>query len=316
LPSNYSFVAKYSLISIKKNSLIIRKEETSMTKTRVVIVDDSLFSIAVIKRILEENGFEVVGEAGSLEEVKVVVNEKRPSLVTMDMTLPGTDGLECTRAIHEIDNDIKVIVVSSMMDDDIVKEAKANKVSAYVQKPVDGDELIATINRVMAGEELYQELETTYCEVFKEAFMDALNKMTRTIPTYTGEYEFNDEFVSKGMTVIIGIIGKYSGRLLIDLTMETALNLASTMMKKIPRNNDEMTAVLGEFTNIVAGNACSMLNRKNKALGLRVAPPSILRGDSMLISHPNFSTITAIADTNYGEILLNMGFKRSDEKWI
>lgn len=287
-----------------------------MTGTRVVIVDDSLFSIAVIKSILEENGFEVVGEAGSLEEVKAVIKEKRPTVVTMDMTLPGTDGLECTRAIHEIDDSIKVIVVSSMMDDEIVKEAKANNVSAYVQKPVDADELVATIHRVIAGEGLYQGLEALCCTVFKEAFMDALNKMTKTIPTFRAEYEFNDEFISKGMTVIIGIIGKFSGRLLIDLTMETALALAAAMMKKTPKNNDEMTAVLGEFTNIVAGNACSMLNRKHKELGLRVAPPSILRGDSMLVSHPNFKTTSAIADTNYGEVLLNAGFKRSDEKWM
>ena len=108
-----------------------------MSDVRIVIVDDSSFSIAFIKDILVRNGLDVVGEAGSLEEVKAVVKEKTPTLVTMDMTLPGTDGLECTRAVHEIDESIKVIVISSMMDDEIVKEAKKNKVSAYIQKPVD-----------------------------------------------------------------------------------------------------------------------------------------------------------------------------------
>lgn len=287
-----------------------------MTGIRVVIVDDSMFSIAVIKNILEENGFEVVGEAGCLEEVKAVIQEKRPALVTMDMTLPGTDGLECTRAIHEIDHNIKVVVVSSMMDDEILKEAKDNNVSAYVQKPVDADELVTTIHRVMASEELYQELESVYCMVFKEALMDALNKMTRTLLTYQTEYEFNDEFKSRGMTIIVGIIGKFSGRLLIDLSKETALNLVTAIMKKETKSIDEMTAVLGEFTNIVAGNACSMLNKKNKALGLRVSPPSIFHGNNVMISHPNFNTTTAIADTNFGQVLLNVGFKRSELNWI
>lgn len=41
----------------------------------------------------------------------------------MDMTLIGTDGFECTKAVHEIDRSIKVIVISSMMDDEIVKKA-------------------------------------------------------------------------------------------------------------------------------------------------------------------------------------------------
>lgn len=287
-----------------------------MGKIRIVIVDDSSFSIAFIKGILEENGYEVVGEAGTLDEVKAVVKDKMPTLVTMDMTLPGTDGLECTRAIHEIDENIKVIVVSSMMDEEILKEAKDNKVSAYVQKPVDSDELITAINRVMASDELFEFLEEEYFEVFKEGLMDGLNRMTKTALTYKDEYSCDKEHASEGMTIIIGIIGKFSGRMLIDLSKETASNLTTALLRREPKNTDEILAALGEFTNIVSGNACSILNKKSKALGLRVAPPSILHGDSVYISAPNFSTTTAVAETNFGELLLNVGFKRGDEKWI
>lgn len=287
-----------------------------MGEIRIVIVDDSSFSIALIRDVLEENGFKVVGEAGSLEEMKKVIKETKPSLVTMDMTLPGTDGLECTRAIHEIDDSIKVIVVSSMMDDEIVKEAKKNKVSAYIQKPVDADELITAINRVMDSEKLYQFLDTEYFTAFKEALMDGLNKMTKTMLTYKDEYVSDKECESDGLTVIIGIIGKFSGRMLIDLSLDSALLLASSVLKREPKSNDEMMAAIGEFANIISGNACSILNRKNKALGLRVAPPSILRGESVLISAPNFKTMTAIADTNFGKLLLNVGFKRGEEKWM
>lgn len=284
-----------------------------MAETKIVIVDDSSFSVAFIREILEKRGFEVVGEAGTLEEVIEVVGAKRPSLVTMDMTLPGTDGLECTRAIHEIDRNIKVIVISSMMDDEIVKEAKKNRVSAYIQKPVDADELVTAINRVMDSEALYRFLEQEYFVVFKETLRDSLNRMTKTLLTYKEEYSFNDEYESKGMTIIVGIIGKFSGRMLIDLPIETANKLAVAILKREPKNTDEAVAVLGEFTNIVSGNACSMLNRKNKALGIRVAPPSILRGDSVLISAPGFNTTTAIAETVFGEVLLNVGFQRGDE---
>lgn len=286
-----------------------------MADMRIVIVDDSSFSIAFIKDILERNGFDVVGEAGTLEEVKKVIKEKKPTLVTMDMTLPGTDGIECTRAVHEIDENIKVIVVSSMMDEEIVKKAKENKVSAYIQKPVDADELITVINRVMATEELYQLLEEEYFVVFKEAMMDTLNRMTKTIPAYKDEYHTNKEFESKGITIIIGISGKFSGRVLIDLSKDTAIRLAAAIFKRELKNDDEMMAVLGELTNIISGNACSLLNKKNKALGLRVAPPSILHGDSVLISAPSLNTTTVIADTDFGELMLNVGFQRGEEKW-
>jgi len=287
-----------------------------MGDIRIVIVDDSSFSIAVIRGILEENGFEVVGEAGTLEEVKEVVKNTQPTLVTMDMTLPGTDGLECTRAIHEIDKNIKVIVVSSMMDDEIEIEAKKNRVSAYIQKPIDADELITAIKRVMASDEMYQFLEDEYFAVFKEALMDSVNRMTKTLITYKEEYSGNMEYESEGMAIIIGIIGKFSGRMLIDLSQETANNIATSIMRKEPKDSDEMMAALREFTNIVSGNACSVLNKKNKALGLRVAPPTILRGDGVLITAPDFNTNTAVAETNFGKLILNIGFKRGDEKWM
>ena len=287
-----------------------------MAGIRVVVVDDSSFSIAFIREILEQNGFEVVGEAGTLEEVKKVVLEKRPSLVTMDMTLPGTDGLECTRAIHDIDRSIRVIVVSSMKDDEIVKAAKDNRVSAYIQKPVDSEELITAVNRIMATDELYQFLGHEYSAVFKEALMDGINKMTKTLLTYKDEYLCNDEYRSKGLAILIGIIGEFCGRMIIDLSKETAQNLASAMLKRSPKNTDEMMGVLGEFANIVSGNACSVLNRKNKALGLRIAPPSILHGDEILISAPDFDTTTAIGENCFGELLLNIGFQRGDDKWM
>lgn len=283
-----------------------------MKDVRIVIVDDSPFSVAYIRNILEDNGFEVVGEAGSLDEVKEVVREKKPTLVTMDMTLPGTDGLECTRAVHEIDENIKVIVVSSMMDDEIVSEAKKNKVAAYIQKPIDADELVTTIKRVAASDELFAFLEAEYFPVFKEALMDSVNKMTKTLLTYNKEYASSKEYQSEGMTIIIGIIGKFSGRMLIDLSKETADNIAAAIFRRAPKNNDETVAALGELTNIIAGNACSILNRRNKALGLRLAPPSILLGDSVVIAAPTFKTTSAIAESNFGELLLNVGFKKGE----
>jgi DNA-binding NarL/FixJ family response regulator len=283
-----------------------------MGEIKIVIVDDSTFSIAFIKDILEKNAFEVVGQASTLEEVKSIVKEKKPTLVTMDMTLPGTDGFECTRAIHEIDENIKVIVVSSMMDEEIVNEAKKNKVSAYIQKPIDPDELITVINRVMASEELYQFLKEEYFAVFKEALMDSLNRMTKTALTYEEEFSSKKEYESEGMTIIVGIIGKFAGRMLLDLSQETAENMAAAFLKRAPKGSEETIAVLEEFANIVSGNACSILNRKNKALGLRVAPPSILHGDSVVISAPSFNTTAVTARTDFGGLMLNAGFQRGE----
>ncbi len=287
-----------------------------MTSAKIVIVDDSPFSIAVIRGILEDNGQTVVGEAGSLEDVKKVVIETKPDLVTMDMTLPGTDGLECTREIHKIDKNIKVIIISAMMDDEIIAAAQKNKASGYIQKPVDADELMTIINRIIGSEELFSILKTQYPAVFKESLLDGLNKMTKTLLTYKNEHSQNIEHTSAGLTIIMGIIGKFSGRMLLDLDMKTAHNICCSILKREPENNEEVIAAIGEFANIISGNACSVLNKINKAFGLRVAPPTIMHGEQIHITAPSYNTFSAFAETNFGEISLNVGFQRGDDHWM
>lgn len=284
-----------------------------MEKKRIMIVDDSSFSIAYIRGILEENGYEIVGTAGTLEEVKEIASRERPDLVTMDMTLIGTDGLECTKAIRDIDQSIKVLVVSSMMDEEIVNQANKLNICGYIQKPVDADELITNIQRVLAVDELYAFLQNEYFPVFKESLLDGMNRMTKVLIDYKDEYCCDREYKSKGISIIIGMIGKFSGRMLIDLSEETAKQIAEKMLRKEDLKRDEIIAALSEFANIISGNACSILNRKNKALGLRVAPPSVLYGEHLLVSAPEFKTMAAVSRSEFGDILINVGFQRGNE---
>ncbi|MBE6068377.1 MAG: response regulator [Clostridium lundense] len=288
-----------------------------MNKTKIVIVDDSPFQVSLLSDLLSENGFEVLGSAGSLDEVKEVIKSLKPDLVTMDMTMPGTDGLECTRAIHDIDSNIKVIIVSSMMDDEIVRKARKNHVSGYIQKPVDSEEITLLINRIMANEELFQELESYYSKIFKESLLDIFNKLTKTIPEFTNESTNNIAQSSRGVSIVLGIIGKYSGRLILDMSYETVSKLSSILLKREPKDNEEMLNVMGEIANMYAGNASSMINKKNKLFGLRVAPPTIFHGKSINISKGELETsFSAIVNSAFGEITMSIGFNRGDEEWI
>lgn len=288
-----------------------------MKKIKIVIVDDSPFQISLLSDLLTENGFEVLGNASSLDEVKEVIPSLKPDLVTMDMTIPGTDGLECTRAIHEFDPTIKVIIVSSMMDDEIVRKAKKNHVSGYIQKPVDSEEITLLINRIMANEELFQELESLYTNVFKESLLDIFNKLTKTIPEFAKETHNNIAQSSRGVSIVLGIIGKYSGRMILDMSFETASKLSNTLLKREPKSKEEMLNVMGEIANMYAGNACSMINKKNKLFGLRVAPPTIFHGESLNISKGELeASFSAIVNSTFGEIAMSIGFNRGDEEWI
>ena len=288
-----------------------------MKNVNIVIVDDSPFQIALLRDLLTENGFNVVGEAGSLEETIEVVSRTKPDLVTMDMTIPGTDGFECTREIHKINPNIKVIIVSSMMDDEIVRKAKKTHVSGYAQKPVDPEELTLLINRVMADEQLFSELEELYSAVFKEALLDVFNKLTKTVPEITNESNENVEKVSHGISIVMGIIGKYSGRIIFDVSFETAQNMAKSLLKREPKNNEEILNVMSELSNMAAGNACSMINKKNKVFGLRVAPPTTFHGESINISKAELEiTYSANAKTQFGDLSISIGFGRGEGEWM
>jgi len=288
-----------------------------MKNVNIVIVDDSPFQIALLRDLLTESGFNVVGEASSLEEtIEVVINTK-PDLVTMDMTIPGTDGFECTREIHKINSNIKVIIVSSMMDDEIVRKARKTHVSGYAQKPVDQEDLTLLINRVMGDAELFLELEGFYSSVFKETLLDIFNKLTKTIPEITNESHVNVEKQSKGISIVMGIIGKYSGRIIFDMSFEAAQNISKILIKREPKDNEEILNVMAEIANMIAGNACSMINKKNKIFGLRVAPPTTFHGESISISKAELEAIYSVnAKTQFGDLSISIGFGRGEGEWM
>lgn len=288
-----------------------------MKKVNILIVDDSPFQIAMLREILTESGFNVVGEAQNLEEVKSETERLKPDLVTMDMTIPGTDGFECTKAIHEIDSNIKVVIVSSMMDDELVKKAKKLHVSGYVQKPVDPEELTLLINRIMADEELYIELENLYTDIFKVSTLDLFNKLTKTVPSISDTDNTEKEIKSEGIAIVMGIIGKYSGRMIFDMSFQTAEKLANVLLRRDTKNTEELLNVLSEIANMLSGNACSMLNKKNKLFGLRVAPPTVLHGESINISKSELEkSYSGIIKSEFGDISINIGFKRGEGEWM
>lgn len=284
-----------------------------MKEIKVAVVDDSPFSVAMLSNMLTENGFQVVGSANNLQQAVDMVAKESPDVVTMDITMPEADGIECTKALHKTNPDLKVVIVSSMMDDEIIRKAKRAKIAGYVQKPVDAEELTLTIKRIMADEELFAELEKLYYTVFKEALTDTFNKFFHAVPEYHEEENANIEQTSRGISAVMGIIGRYGGRMILDMSTETAASIARTLFKIEQPTKEHIINVIGEISNIIAGNACSLMNKSNPLFGLRVAPPTIVYGESIKISKSELNTVTSVkADTSFGEIYMNIGFNRGE----
>ena len=115
---------------------------------KVLIVDDAAFMRAAIKTILERNGFEVVGEAenGAIGVRKY--QELRPDIVTMDITMPEMTGLEALKHIRSFDPDAKVIMITAMGQEHLVKEAILSGAKSFIVKPFKEDHVVQTLKKL------------------------------------------------------------------------------------------------------------------------------------------------------------------------
>lgn len=119
---------------------------------RVLVVDDAAFMRLVIRKLLEKNGFEVVAEAENGEVGVQRYKEFRPDIVTMDITMPQLNGIEALKAIREFDNKAKVVMVSAMGQEAMVKEAIMYGAKSFIVKPYKEEQVIETLTKILAME--------------------------------------------------------------------------------------------------------------------------------------------------------------------
>jgi CheY-specific phosphatase CheX len=204
-----------------------------------------------------------------------------------------------------------------MKDKQTEAEARRVGIVGYVQKPLDPELLLGIINNVMSPDTLYLQILDRGIELFKESLAQNLTRMTKCPVTFTSTRAKNQQFTSLGITAIIGIIGRYSGSMILDLSTDTAEKCVSSLLNRPPKDRDETLAMVAELANIVAGVACSMLNRQDKTYGLRVAPPTVFSSNSSAeLASPSLNIHSYFVETDFGRILFGIGFKKGTTLWM
>lgn len=117
---------------------------------KILIIDDAAYMRLAIKTILSNNGFDVAGEAENGMIGLLKYTEYKPDVVTLDITMPGLDGIETLKKILKYDPKAKVIIVSAMGKESLVKEAIMNGAKTFIVKPFNDDQLVQTVAKVAA----------------------------------------------------------------------------------------------------------------------------------------------------------------------
>ncbi|WP_297296910.1 response regulator [uncultured Brachyspira sp.] len=117
---------------------------------KVLIVDDSAFVVKQLQQIFVSEQYNVVGTAENGEEGVLMYKEYKPDLVTMDITMPKMDGITALTKIIEYDKNAKVVMVSALGKEDMVKKALLAGAKNYITKPLDRKKVLERIKMVLA----------------------------------------------------------------------------------------------------------------------------------------------------------------------
>lgn len=117
---------------------------------RIMVVDDSRVLKLQMMKLLEGTDYEVAAYCQCGEEAIEMYGEVKPDLVTMDIIMPGMDGLEAAKAILEDYPEAKVVMISSLAYDDTFDEALAIGTQGFIIKPFKKEQVLEVFDRILA----------------------------------------------------------------------------------------------------------------------------------------------------------------------
>lgn len=121
------------------------KRSMKMAKKRILIVDDSMFMRNNIKRIIEQGGHIVIGEAANGHEAISQYEILNPDIVTLDVTMPVMDGLETVKKLKTLYPNANIIMCSAMGQQAMVLEAIQAGAKDFIVKPFTPERVLEAI---------------------------------------------------------------------------------------------------------------------------------------------------------------------------
>jgi len=132
---------------------------TRALKSRILIVDDELVVRDSLQQWFDSEGYEA-GAVASGREALTAVQQKQWDLALIDIKMPGMDGMELQRKLHEVDSELTVIMMTGYASVETAVEALKRGAYDYITKPIDPDELVHLVANALGHKRYRRELES------------------------------------------------------------------------------------------------------------------------------------------------------------
>ena len=116
---------------------------------RILIVDDAKFVRIMLRNILEDAGYEIVGEAENGTDALIKYRELKPDLLLLDIIIPPPEGNVVLGTILREDPNAKVLIISAIGQRLLVDKALKSGASGYIVKPIDPENVIAEVRKIV-----------------------------------------------------------------------------------------------------------------------------------------------------------------------
>lgn len=126
---------------------------------KVVIADDEPITRMDLSEMLEEAGYEVVGEASDGFDAIEICRKTRPNLILMDIKMPLLDGLKASKIINNENLADCIVLLTAYSGKEFIEEAKSAGVMGYVIKPINEKSLLPAIEIAMSKSEEINEIK-------------------------------------------------------------------------------------------------------------------------------------------------------------
>ena len=204
-------------------------------KNRIIIVDDHEIVRLGLRSILNQYPqYEVVSEAKNAKEAVAQVETYQPDIVLMDIRLPGKSGIDACEEIKQKFPDVKVIMLTSYAEDEMLFSAIKAGASGYVLKQIDSDGLVKSLEAVARGEasldpavtqQVFQEVRRAVKEEEAASFTE-LSQQEKMVLKLVSEGEKNRE-IAQSLYLGEGTVRNYVSSILSKLSVSNRAEAAA-----------------------------------------------------------------------------------------